>query len=91
VPGLWYLDALKDISKANAGTATTILAVLGFVVVMFAMAELPLIGYVVAPDATRARVRGFQRWMREHGMTVAIWAAGLIGVYLVIKGIAGVV
>lgn len=90
VPGLWYLDALKDIAKADAGTAAKILSVLGFVAIMFALAEVPLIGYAVAPDATRVRVRGFQTWMSEHGMTVAIWAAGLIGVYLMIKGIAGI-
>lgn len=25
IPGIWYLDALKDISRANDGTAATIL------------------------------------------------------------------
>jgi hypothetical protein len=91
IPGIWYLDALKDISKANAGTAATVLAVLLFVVVMFALAELPLVGYVVDPDGTRVRVKGFQTWINVHAMTVATWAAALIGVYLTAKGIAGVV
>ena len=91
LPGIWYLDALKDISKANASTAATIGAVLLFIVIMFALAELPLVGYVVDPDGTQVRVQSFQGWMSSHAMTVAIWAAALIGVYLTIKGIVGVV
>jgi Sap, sulfolipid-1-addressing protein len=91
LPGIWYLDALKDISEANASTAATIGAVLLFIVVMFALAELPLVGYVVNPDGTQVRVQSFQGWMSSHAMTVAIWAAALIGVYLTTKGIVGVV
>lgn len=91
VPGIWYLDALKDISQANASTAATIGAVLLFVVVMFALAELPLVGYVVDPGGTSIRVDGFQGWMSKHAMTVAICAAALIGVYLTTKGVVGVV
>ena len=29
----------------------------------------------------------FQAWMSKHGMTVGMWAAALLGVYLTIKGI----
>jgi hypothetical protein len=91
LPGIWYLDALKDISKADAGSAAKILAMVVFIVIMFALAELPLIGYLVAPDATQVRVEGFQNWMSAHAATVALWAAALIGAYLTIKGIAGLV
>lgn len=89
LPGIWYLDALKEISKADAGTASTILAMLGFIVIMFALAEIPLVGYLVEPNATEVRVAGFQAWMGAHATTVGMWAAILIGVYLVIKGIVG--
>ncbi len=90
LPGIWYLDALKDIAKANKSTATTIALILGFVVVMFALAELPLIGYAVDPDGTQVRVRRFQGWLSANGLIVATSVAALIGVYLTIKGIAGV-
>jgi hypothetical protein len=89
VPGIWYLDALKDIAKANEGTATTILWILVFIVIMFALAELPLIGYAVDRDRTRVRVQRFQGWLSANGRIVARWAATLIGVYLTITGIAG--
>lgn len=89
LPGIWYLDALKDIAEANEGTATTILWILVFIVIMFALAELPLIGYAVDPDGTRVRVQRLQAWLSANGMIVARWVATLIGVYLTITGIAG--
>jgi hypothetical protein len=89
LPGIWYLDALKDIAKANKGTAATIVWILVFVVIMFALAELPLIGYAVDPDGTRVRVRRFQHWLSANGLIVARWVATLIGAYLTIIGIAG--
>jgi hypothetical protein len=91
LPGIWYLDALKDISQANSGTTTMIVEIVVFIVIMFALAELPLIGYLVAPQATEVRVASFQTWMSRNGMTVAMWAAGLIGTYLTIKGIANAI
>ncbi len=90
LPGIWYLDALKDISKANASTAVTIGAILLFIVIMFALAELPLIGYAIEPDATQARVNSFQAWLSAHGTTIGIWVAAVLGVYLTVTGIVGV-
>jgi hypothetical protein len=89
LPGIWYLDALKDISKENVGALATIGQILLFVVIMFALAELPLVGYAVDPDGTRVRVARFQGWLTAHGRQIAIAAAGAIGVYLTIKGIVG--
>jgi hypothetical protein len=91
LPGIWYLDALKEISRANLSTATVIANILGFIVIMFSLAELPLIGYLIAPQATKLRVAGFQTWMSRNGRTVGMWAAALIGAYLTIKGIVNAV
>lgn len=89
LPGIWYLDALKDIARANLGTAATIGWILLFVVIMFALAEVPLIGYAVDPEGTRVRVQRFQAWLSGHGRQIAVWVAGVIGVYLTVKGIVG--
>jgi Sap, sulfolipid-1-addressing protein len=91
LPGIWYLDALKDIADSNPSTATVIVEILVFIVIMFVLAELPLIGYMVAPEATQARVAAFQAGMSKHGRTVGMWAAALIGAYLTIKGIINAV
>jgi Sap, sulfolipid-1-addressing protein len=89
LPGIWYLDALKDIAKANDGTAATILWVLLFVAIMFTLAEVPLVGYVVSPEGTRVRVEQFRGWLGNNGRTIATWAAIVIGVYLIVTGIGG--
>jgi hypothetical protein len=91
LPGIWYLDALKDIADSNPSTATVIVDILVFIVIMFSLAELPLIGYMVAPEATQLRVASFQAWMSRNARTVGMWAAALIGVYLLIKGIVNAV
>jgi hypothetical protein len=89
LPSLWYLDALKDIARAQDSTAGAIAWILVFVVIMFALAEIPLIGYAVRPDATRARVQRLRGWLNAHGRAVAFWVALAVGVYLTLKGIVG--
>jgi Sap, sulfolipid-1-addressing protein len=91
LPGIWYLDALKDIADSNPSTATVIVDILVFIVIMFTLAELPLIGYMVAPEATQLRVASFQAWMSRNARTVGMWVAAVIGVYLIIKGIINAV
>jgi hypothetical protein len=87
LPGIWYLDALKDIAQSDPSTATVFVDIIAFMLIMFVLAELPLIGYMVAPEATQVRVASFQAWMSRNGRTVGMWAAALIGAYLLIKGI----
>ena len=89
LPGLWYLDALKDIARAHDSTPTAILWILVFVVIMFALAEIPLIGYAVSPDATHARVQRLRAWLNEHGRMLGLGVASAAGVYLTIKGVVG--
>jgi hypothetical protein len=68
-----------------------IVEIVVFIAVMFALAELPLIGYLVAREATEVRVTGFQGWMSRNGMTVAMWFAALLGAYMIIKGVANAI
>ena len=87
LPGIWYLDALKDISQANLAITTVIVEIVVFIVIMFSLAELPLIGYLVAPDADAGARHGLSGLAEPERETVGMWAAALIGVYLTIKGI----
>jgi hypothetical protein len=91
LPGIWYLDFLKDLSQTNPSTTAVIVEILVFMLIMFSLAELPLIGYLIAPEATKARVASFQAGMSKHGRTIGMWAAALIGAYLIIKGIINAV
>jgi hypothetical protein len=57
---------------------------------MFALAEVPLLGYSFAPDATRVRVERLNAWMARHARQIVIAVAVLAGIYLIGRGVAGV-
>jgi hypothetical protein len=60
-----------------------------FNAIMFVLAEVPLIGYLVRPARTRSQVQRFQAWLARKGRMVAVGAAALVGVYLIIRAIVG--
>jgi len=87
VPGAAYLVALKDIAVANHSTVQAILLIVAFNLIMFALAEVPFIGLIVAPARTEALVDRFDRWLSRNGRNVAMVVATVLGVYLVVRGI----
>jgi len=86
-PGVSYLDALDHVNKANPGTAGKVLLVLYVCVMQQLLLEVPLIGYVFAPERTQASVTRFRDWMGRRGRDAAIIGALLIGLWLVIRGV----
>jgi len=87
LPGAAYLVALKDIAESSAGTARIVLWVVLYNLIMFALAEVPILGYVIAPDATRARVEAFNEWLGGHGRQIAMVLLGTAGAFLVTRGL----
>jgi len=59
------------------------------IVLTVAFAWLPLVAYLIAPDATARTLRGFDAWLRRYRKAVSVSAVGLIGALLVAQGIAG--
>ena len=86
-PGVSYLDALDHIHKLNPGTVPTVLLVIYFCLMQQILLELPLLGYVFAPDSTRDRVSRFKAWMGRSGRSAAIIGAAAIGLILVVRGL----
>jgi hypothetical protein len=87
LPGAMYLVALKDIAESSAGTGKTILWVVLYNLIMFALAEVPIAGYMIAPDRTRERVEAFNEWLGGHGRQIAIGLCGTAGAVLVARGL----
>jgi hypothetical protein len=79
LPGASYLVGMTRITRADASTVATALAVVVFCVIMLLLIEIPLLGFVVAPDATRRRVRRFTDWISAHGRTLVARVALVIG------------
>jgi hypothetical protein len=86
-PGVSYLAALHDMAKLNPGTVPTVLLVIGFCLMQQILLELPLLGYVFAPEATEDRVTRFKTWIGLKGRNAIVIGATLIGGYLVARGV----
>jgi len=51
---------------------------------MFALLEIPLLGFLAAPDRTRDLTGRVNDWMTRHHRTILVSAAGALGLYLVV-------
>jgi MFS family permease len=90
LPGAFYLVALKDIAQGQQGFGRQLLAVVVFNLIMFILAELPLLGYSFAPEETQDRVERLNAWLGRHARQIVIVVATTIGLYLVARGVIGV-
>jgi Sap, sulfolipid-1-addressing protein len=86
-PGVSYLAALHDMAKLNPGTVPTVLLVIGFCLMQQILLELPLLGYVFAPEATQDRVTRFRSWIGRKGRTAAVIGASVVGAHFVARGV----
>ena len=86
LPGASYLVALDILHKQNLATGATVLCVIAFCLIAMVLLEVPLLGYVFAPDSTVSAVKRFQAWISRDGRRIATWAALVIGVLLLVRG-----
>ncbi len=91
LPGGSYLAGLDQIHKLKYSTTGTVLLVIGFNVVMLWLLEVPLAGFVIAPDWTPRAVERAKAWVSRHLHMFAVRGLTLIGGLLVIKGIVGLI
>jgi hypothetical protein len=87
LPGVAYLAALHELDNLNYGTIPTILVILGFNVMLLILLEIPLIGYVFAPERTVVAVQNFRDWLSRNGLKAGIYAAAGLGVLLIARGV----
>lgn len=87
LPGVLPLVALKDIAQLGYGTTGVILTVTGFYLVMFTPAEIPLIGYLFAPDRTSQLTNRFNEWLSANGRRLLAWVSFAAAVYLLVRGV----
>ncbi len=88
LPGAAYLIALKDIAAGHHSTGTDVALILLFNVIMFLLAEIPLLGLVFAPEPTNALVERANAWASGHGREIAIGLSAFLGLFLIVRGIA---
>ena len=91
LPGPFYLFALADIAEAKYSTVEAIILVVAFNLIMFMLAEVPLVGYWLNPEKTQDRVERFSTWLENHGLQIIAIFAALWGLSSLGKGIRDLV
>ncbi len=89
LPGASYLAGLHDIHDLKYSTATTVLIVIGFNVVMLWLLEVPLASFLIAPEWTPRAIDRAKAWVSRHTHVFAVRGFATVGALLVIKGLIG--
>jgi hypothetical protein len=87
LPGASYLAALSSLAKLSYSNAVTVIVVILINVIMLALLEVPLAGYLIAPEETPRRVERAKAAVREHGRRGVVVATTVIGALLIIRGL----
>lgn len=88
LPSIDYVAALALIVASGATPATQFGALLVFNVVAFALVEIPLLCYLVAPDRSRSMLAAVYDWLRAQGRRGVAVLLAAVGCVLVGVGIA---
>jgi hypothetical protein len=87
LPSVDYLAALAIILASGAAAMTQVGALLMFNIVAFALVQIPLVAYLLAPDKTRASMAALNDWIRSRRRAeVATLLAG-VGCVLLAVGL----
>jgi hypothetical protein len=87
LPGASYLIGLHKIADEDPSTAAAVGMVLLFNVIMLALLELPLIGFIFAPEWTPRAVDRFKEWFSSNARRYGFRIAVVIGVLLIVRGL----
>lgn len=89
LPSVDYLAALAVIAAAGVSPATQFSALLLFNVGAFAMVEIPLLAYLVAPERTRVAMTRLAQWLRARRRREVAGLLATVGVVLIAVGLLG--
>jgi len=89
VPSTSFIAAVQVVATARAAVPATVTALLVIVLISALIVWLPLITYLVAPDATTRTLRTANDWLRVHGRMIVLCALAAAGAVLVLNGSLG--
>jgi hypothetical protein len=89
LPSVDYLAALAVILASRAAAMTQVGALLMFNVVAFALVEIPLLAYLLAPQTTRTSMVALHDWIRSRRRVEVATLLAAVGGVLLAVGIAG--
>ena len=89
LPSVDYMAALAVILASGAAAMTQVGALLMFNVVAFALVEIPLLAYLLAPDATRTSMTALNDRIRSRRRVEVVTLLVVVGCVLLGVGVAG--
>ncbi|SCX30432.1 GAP family protein [Mycolicibacterium fluoranthenivorans] len=90
LPSLDYLAALAVIAASGGDASTQLTALIAFNVVAFALVEIPLIAYMVAPARTSATMTALNDWIKARRRWEVAALLACVGGVLLIAGLLGI-
>ena len=89
LPSVDYLAALAIILASGAAAMTQVGALLMFNIVAFALVQIPLVAYLLAPDKTRASMGALNDWIRSRRRAEVATLLAVVGCVLLAVGVRG--
>ena len=89
LPSVDYLAALAVIVASGTAALTQVGALVAFHVVAFALVEIPLLAYLLAPEQTRAWMIALHTWIRSRRRIEVACLLGATGCVLLAVGMTG--
>lgn len=89
LPSVDYLAALAVILASGAAALTQVAVLVAFNVVAFALVEIPLLAYLLAPKPTAKAVAALHEWIRSRRRRDVAILLAMVGGAFVVAGVAG--
>lgn len=90
-PSVAFISAVQVVATAKTGLGDTIGAMAIIIVLAVTFAWLPFLAYLIAPERTLRLLHALEGHLAKHGRTILVAAIAVIGVFLVIQGVTGLV
>jgi hypothetical protein len=88
-PSAGLVAAVQAIGTSHDSLGLEALGVALVVLVDVLVIWVPLLVYLIAPDATTRTLRAFDDWLRRHKRTITVVGLAAVGVILIVNGSLG--
>jgi uncharacterized membrane protein len=88
-PGVTFVAAIQVIATSRASVEAVVTAAIVVVVINVLLVWLPIVLYLLAPEATSRRLTAFNAWLRAHGPVLLAGGLVVAGAILIVNGALG--
>lgn len=90
MPPIEFWGAVMAILASGAAVGTQVSAAVVFVLVAYAIAEIPLVGYLAFPTKTHNVAIYLHNWLCVHRRQILIYMVGVFGVTMIATGVGSI-